>query len=65
LVIHEGDSELKEVCSEIMGLTKLNWNTTAFATFLPIMLEFSNKIGKVLSELQEGRLLQNHYRFFM
>ncbi len=65
LVIHSGDSELKEICGEIMGLTKLNWNTTAFATFLPITLEFSKKVGKVLSELPEGRLLQNHYRFFM
>jgi hypothetical protein len=65
LVIHYGDSEMKEICGEIMGLTKLNWNTTAFATYLPITLEFSQKVGRVLSELQEGRLLQNHYRFYM
>jgi hypothetical protein len=65
LVIHYGDSEMKEICGEIMGLTKLNWNTTAFATYLPITLEFSQKVGRVLSELREGRLLQNHYRFYM
>jgi hypothetical protein len=65
LVIHYGDSEMKEICGEIMGLTKLNWNTTAFATYLPITLEFSQKVARVLSELQEGRLLQNHYRFYM
>jgi len=28
LIIHEGDSEIKEICNEILGLTKLNWNTT-------------------------------------
>jgi len=65
LVTHFGDSETKEVCKEIMGLTKLNWNTTAFSTYLPITLEFSKKVGKVLSELQEGKPLQNHYRFYM
>jgi hypothetical protein len=65
LITHYGDSEMKEVCKEIMGLTKLNWNTTAFSTYFPITLEFSQKVGKVLSELPEGRLLQNHYRFYM
>lgn len=65
LITHYGDSEMKEVCKEIMGLTKLNWNTTAFSTYFPISLEFSQKVGRVLSELPEGRLLQNHYRFYM
>jgi hypothetical protein len=65
LITHYGDSETNEVCKEIMGLTKLNWNTTAFATYLPITLEFSQKVGKILSELPEGKLLQNHYRFYM
>jgi len=65
LITHYGDSEMREVCKEIMGLTKLNWNTTAFATYRPITLEFSQKVGRILSELPEGRLLQNHYRFYM
>lgn len=65
LITHYGDSEMRDVCKEIMGLTKLNWNTSAFSTYLPITLEFSRKVGKVLSELPEGRPIQNHYRFYM
>lgn len=65
LVTHRGDSEIRQVCEEIMGLTKLNWNTAAFATYLPITLEFSQRVGRVLSEMPEGRPLQNHYRFYM
>jgi len=65
LITHSGDSEMRDVCKEIMGLTKLNWNTTAFSTYFPITLEFAQKVGRVLSELPEGRLLQNHYRFYM
>jgi argonaute-like protein implicated in RNA metabolism and viral defense len=65
LITHRGDSEITEVCKEIMGLTKLNWNTAAFATFLPITLEFSQRVGRVLSEMPEGKPLQNHYRFYM
>jgi len=62
-ITHLGDSQVDEICKEIMGLTKLNWNTTAFATHLPITFEFSQKVARVLSELPEGRVLQNHYRF--
>lgn len=62
---HAGDSEIIEICDEILGLTKLNWNTTAFSTYLPITLGFSQKVGMVLSELEKGGILQNHYKFYM
>lgn len=65
LLTHYGDSQLKEICEEILGLTKLNWNTTAFGTYLPITLAFAQKVGRVLSELQDDKLLQDHYRFYM
>jgi len=65
LITHHGDSEIKVICSEILGLTKLNWNTTAFSTQLPITLEFAQRVGKVLSELPADIKLQDHYRFYM
>lgn len=64
-IFHEGDSEIKEISNEILGLTKLNWNTTAFATYLPITLAFSGKVGQILSELSKNSPLQNHYKFYM
>jgi hypothetical protein len=65
LITHHGDSEIRLICSEILGLTKLNWNTTAFSTQLPITLEFAQRVGKVLSELFADTELQDHYRFYM
>lgn len=64
-ITHDGDSEIHEICEEIMGLTKLNWNTTAFSTFLPITLGFSSKVGEILSEADKNIPLQPHYRFYM
>ena len=64
-ITHIGDSEAREIADEILGLTKLNWNTTAFSTYLPITLGFSQKVGLVLSELEKGKQLQNHYKFYM
>jgi hypothetical protein len=62
---HRGDSSKKEVASEILGLTKLNWNTTSFSTFMPITIKFANEVGKILSELPEEKVKKDHYRFFM
>jgi hypothetical protein len=64
-IVHEGDSDAKLVCNEILGLTKLNWNTTAFSTYWPITLEFADRVGSILSELPEGEPVQDHYRFYM
>lgn len=65
LITHCGDSEIELICSEILGLTKLNWNTTAFSTQLPITLEFAQRVGKILSEISPNVKLQDHYRFYM
>jgi hypothetical protein len=64
-IIHNGDSGKEEIAKEILGLTKLNWNTTSFSTFMPITIRFADEVGKILSELKEDKDLQDHYRFFM
>lgn len=64
-ITHIGDSPRIQVAKEILDLTKLNWNTTAFSTFKPITLSFAGEVGKILSELPPERKIQHHYRFFM
>lgn len=64
-ITHIGNSSKEEIAEEILGLTKLNWNTTSFSTFLPITLSFADEVGKVLSELPKEKFVQDHYRFFM
>jgi hypothetical protein len=67
VVEHHGDSTAAKVCSEIMALTKLNWNTCAFASGSPITIAFSRRVGEILRELPAGEddKLQNKYRFYM
>jgi hypothetical protein len=64
-IMHYGDSSKEEVGKEILGLTKINWNTTSFSTFLPITIKFADEVGKILSELKDDKELQDHYKFFM
>ena len=63
--MHIGDSQNDHIARELLGLTKLNWNTTAFSTARPITLTFAEEVGKILSELPEDEVIQSHYRFFM
>lgn len=48
---HHGDSSADKVCSEILALTKLNWNNCGFASRDPITIAFSRQVGRILTEL--------------
>lgn len=65
LLTHDGDSQFDLICKEIMGLTKLDWNTAAFATSTPITIEFAKHVGDVMSEMVNDKELQDHYKFYM
>jgi len=65
LIQHHGDTEMQIVCKEILGLTKLDWNTISFNKKMPITLAFSKKVGLVLAEFPEDKEVQSHYKFYM
>jgi len=58
------DSDLSTVCREILGLTKLNWNTADHAGSFPITLRFARRVGEVLSEVTDDEP-HPHYRFYV
>lgn len=71
LVRHElGDSTRDNICSEIMALTKLNWNSCAYASKEPITTHFAVSVGSIMREYlaipDEVRgSLETKYRFYM
>ena len=65
IVEHHGDSSAELVCREILALTKLNWNTCAFASADPVTIDFSRKVAAILKELPEGIEPVSKYRFYM
>ena len=56
-----GDALLQEV----LALTKMNWNSAAFAIGMPVTVAFSRSVGQVLAELPENLPLRPEYRFYM
>lgn len=65
IVEHHGDSSVETLCREIMALTKLNWNSCAFASAEPITIQFAKTIGRILTEVPDGSAIQSKYRFYM
>lgn len=65
VVEHYGDSAADTVCSEILALTKLNWNTCAFASGSPVTVAFSRQVGTILKALPEGIEPLTRYKYYM
>ncbi|MFA5044923.1 MAG: SIR2 family protein [Paludibacter sp.] len=65
IVKHHGDSNINLIATEILGLTKMNWNSFDLYTKLPATINSSNqiaRIGKLLARF-EGKTYD--YRLFI
>lgn len=62
---HAGRSDLVTVAQEILGLSKMNWNTFDLYTKLPATLHSSSQIAKIGSLLQRFGAASYDYRLFM
>jgi hypothetical protein len=62
-----GDSSVKTICSEILMLTKLNWNTADFCCGVPITLSFARNVGEVFKEFDDAEQYEpsRFFRFYM
>ena len=54
-----------DLCREILGLTRMNWNTADFAGMQPITLQFSREVGRILREVPPGVTPETRYLYYM
>jgi len=60
------DTSVEGVCSDMMGLTKLDWNSSTFYTRMPVTIGVSKKVGKVMAEMVASKgEPPSSYKFFM
>lgn len=62
---HHGDGAWDTNLGEILGLTKMNWNSADFAGSMPVTLAFARKVGQVLAEMPPGTKPREEFRFYM
>lgn len=63
--IFEGESTLRNVCKEILALTKMNFNNCNYYDSLPITLRFAQKVGEIIQYLPDGFDPPSKYYFYM
>ena len=62
---HAGKSSLRLLSQEILGLSKMNWNTFDLYTKIPATIESSNEIAKIGALLNRLGTRSYDYRLFM
>lgn len=62
---HAGRSDLQKLAEEILGLSKMNWNTFDLYTKLPATVHSSNEIARIGSLLQRFGASSFDYRLFI
>jgi hypothetical protein len=62
---HIGDTPQERLLSEILLLTKMNWNSADYAETLPITLRFSRLVGEILREVPSNSEPQAKYCYYM
>lgn len=59
------DSSLEDVCKEILGLSKMNWNNTQLDGKLPITLECAKRVGDIMKYVDKNEKPQVSYSYYM
>lgn len=62
---HAGSTPLDQLCAEIIGLSKMNWNTFDLYTKFPATLQSSGEIARIGSLLQRFGAASFDYRLFI
>ena len=53
------------LASEILGLTKMNWNKSQFDSTYPITVEGARSVGQILKYVDVKEQIQARYSFYM
>lgn len=63
--IHRGQADLKRVMTDVLGLTKINFNACVFADGLPVTLKFADAVGDILTAAPVGNLPPLPFRHYI
>jgi len=59
------DATVGEIASEVLALSKLNWNNTQFDGGEPITVRAARRVGDILKCVPTDAIVQPSFRYFM
>ena len=57
------DSTIAQIASEVLSLTKINWNSTQMNQKLPIPIRAARNVGEVLKYVTDDRVSADYRRY--
>lgn len=63
--VQHGTAEIGQVCRDILGLTKLNYNACKIADAQPVTVGFSDAVGEILIGNPTIRVRRPNFRFYI
>jgi hypothetical protein len=61
----DGDASMRQVCREVLALSKMNWNNTQMGGKMPITLRGASNVGDVMKYVEDNNKPVMHYRYYM
>jgi len=65
IIKHHGNGSLEQIANEILGLTKMNWNSLNMYSQLPVTISSSNEIARIGKLIENTEKVQYDYRYFI
>jgi len=59
------EQNIRKVASEILALTKMNWNNTQFDNSMPITIAAARHVGEILKYVPDEEIIESRYSFYM
>lgn len=65
IIKHHGNGNLEQISNEILGLTKMNWNSLNMYSQLPATISSSNDIARIGKLIESNQKIEYDYRYFI
>lgn len=65
IIKHYGTGSLEQIANEILGLTKMNWNSLNMYSQLPATISSSNDIARIGKLIGANSMHEYDYRYFI
>jgi hypothetical protein len=63
-LVTTGDVDVERAAADVLGLTRMNWNTAQNTNSQPVTIRFARQVGGIMSEVEEGEEKPS-YRYYM
>ena len=64
LVVNE-NANVRFVAADVLGLTRMNWNTARDTSGVPITMRFAREVGGIMAEVGPNERPNPSYRYYM